>query len=52
MREILETLLEPGPLDDLLESEAPLEQVFGRYAAWNGQAFAIIPMLATRPIRV
>jgi hypothetical protein len=50
--ETLETLLEPGPLDDLLESEAPLEQVFGRYAAWNGQAFPIVPMLETLAIRV
>jgi hypothetical protein len=48
----LETLLEPGPLDDLLESEAPLEPVFGRYAAWNGQAFPIVPMLETLAIRV
>lgn len=50
--EAIETLLEPGPLDDLLESEAPLEQVFGRYAAWNGQAFPIVPMLETLAIRV
>ncbi len=50
--ETIETLLEPGPLDDLLESEAPLEQVFGRYAAWNGQAFPIVPMLETLAIRV
>jgi hypothetical protein len=50
--ETLETLLEPGPLDDLLDSEAPLEQVFGRYAAWNGQAFPIVPMLETLAIRV
>ncbi len=50
--ETIETLLEPGPLDDLLESEAPLEPVFGRYAAWNGQAFPIIPMLETLAIRV
>jgi hypothetical protein len=50
--ETLETLLEPGPLDDLLESEASLEQVFGRYAAWNGQAFPIVPMLETLAIRV
>jgi hypothetical protein len=50
--ETLETLLEPGPLDDLLESEAPLEPVFGRYAAWNGQAFPIVTMLETLAIRV
>jgi len=50
--ETIETLLEPGPLDDFLESEAPLEQVFGRYAAWNGQAFPIVPMLETLAIRV
>ena len=50
--ETIETLLEPGPLDDLLESEAPLEPVFGRYAAWNGQAFPIVPMLGTLAIRV
>ena len=50
--ETIETLLEPGPLDDLLESEALLEQVFGRYAAWNGQAFSIVPMLETLAIRV
>lgn len=50
--ETIETLLEPGPLDDLLESEAPLEPVFGRYAAWNGQAFPIVPMLETLAIRV
>lgn len=50
--ETIETLLEPGPLDDLLESRAPLEQVFGRYAAWNGQAFPIVPMLETLAIRV
>jgi hypothetical protein len=49
---IIETLLELGPLDDLLESETPLEQVFGRYAAWNGQAFPIVPMLETLAIRV
>jgi hypothetical protein len=50
--ETIETLLEPSPLDDLLESEAPLEPVFGRYAAWNGQAFPIVPMLETLAIRV
>jgi hypothetical protein len=50
--ETIETLLEPGSLDDLLESEAPLEPVFGRYAAWNGQAFPIVPMLETLAIRV
>ncbi len=50
--ETIETLLEPGPLDDLLESEAPLEQVFGRYTAWNGQAFPVVPMLETLAIRV
>ncbi len=50
--ETIETLLEPGPLVDLLESEALLEQVFGRYAAWNGQAFPIVPMLETLAIRV
>ncbi len=50
--ESIETLLETSPLDDLLESEAPLEQVFGRYAAWNGQAFPIVPMLETLAIRV
>ncbi len=50
--ETIETLLELGPLDDLLESEAPLEQVFGRYAAWHGQAFPIVPMLETLAIRV
>ena len=50
--ETIETLLEPGLLDDLLESEAPLEPVFGRYAAWNGQAFPIVPMLETLAIRV
>src|SRR5258708_25733616 len=52
MRETLETLLEHSPLDDLHESEAPLEQVFGHYAAWNEQAFTVIPMLETLPIRV
>ncbi len=50
--ETLETILELGPLDDLLESEAPLEQVYRRYAAWNGQAFPIVPMLETLAIRV
>jgi hypothetical protein len=50
--ESIETLLEPGPLDDLLESEAPLEPVFRCYAAWNGQAFPIVPMLETLAIRV
>ena len=40
------------PLDDLLESEAPLEPVFGCYAAWNGQAFPIVPMLETLAFRV
>jgi hypothetical protein len=50
--ETIEALLELGPLDDLLESEAPLEPVFGRYAAWNGQAFPIVPMLETLAIRV
>jgi hypothetical protein len=50
--ETIETLLEPGPLDDLLESEVPLDQVFGRYAAWHGQAFPIVPMLETLAIRV
>jgi hypothetical protein len=50
--ETIETLLEPGPLDDLLESEAPLEHVFGRHAAWNGQAFPIVPMRETLAIRV
>ncbi|HLG75495.1 MAG TPA: hypothetical protein VKX46_03730 [Ktedonobacteraceae bacterium] len=50
--ESIETLLETSPLDDLLESEAPLEQVFGRYAAWNGQALPIVPMLETLAIRV
>jgi hypothetical protein len=50
--ETLETLLEPGTLDDLLETEASLETVFGRYAAWNGQAFPIVPMLETLAIRV
>jgi hypothetical protein len=50
--EAIETLLELGPLDDLLESEAPLEPMFGRYAAWNGQAFHIVPMLETLAIRV
>jgi hypothetical protein len=50
--ETLEILLEPGLLDDLLESGEPLEQVFGRYAAWNGQAFPIVPMLETLAIRV
>ena len=43
----LEVLLEPGTLDDLLENEGPLESVFGRYAAWNGQAFPIVSMLDT-----
>jgi hypothetical protein len=50
--ETIETLLEPGPLDDLLESEVSLDPVFGRYAAWNGQAFPIVPMLETLAIRV
>ena len=50
--ETLETLLEPGFLDDLLESEAPLKPAFGCYAAWNGQAFPIVPMLETLAIRV
>ncbi len=50
--ETIETLLEPGHLDDLLESEASLEPVFGRYAAWNGQAFPIVPMEETLAIRV
>ena len=35
--ETIETLLVTDPLDDLLESEAPLEQVFGRYAAGMGR---------------
>jgi hypothetical protein len=50
--ESIETLLETGPLDDLLESEAPLEPVLGRYVAWDGQAFPIVPMLETLAIRV
>jgi len=50
--ENLEVLLEPGALDDLLEKKAELSPVFGRYAAWNGQAFPIVPMLDTLAIRV
>ncbi len=50
--ETIETLLEPGPLDDLLECDAPLEPVFGRYTAWNGQAFPVVPMLETLASRV
>jgi hypothetical protein len=50
--EYLEVLLEPGTLDDLLESDAELSPVFGRYAAWNGQAFPVVPMLETLTIRV
>lgn len=50
--ETIETLLEPAFMDDLLESGASLEAVFGRYAAWNGQAFPIVPMLDTLAIRV
>ncbi len=50
--ETLETLLEPGPLDDPLESEVQLELVFGRYTTWNGQAFPILPMLETLAIQL
>ena len=50
--EMLEPLLEPAQLDDLLESKADLSQVFGRYAAWNGCAFPIVPMRDTLAIRV
>jgi hypothetical protein len=50
--ETLEPLLEPAQLDDLLDSKGDLSQVFGRYAAWNGYAFPIVPMLDTLAIRV
>jgi len=50
--EILEPLLEPGTLDDLLASDASLDDVFGRYVVWNGHAFPIVPMLDTLAIRV
>lgn len=49
---VLEPLIETGPLDDLLESGADLTSLFGKYAAWNGQAFPIVPMLDTLAIRV
>ena len=49
---VLELLLEPAQLDDLLESKADLSPVFGRYAAWNGRSFPIVPMRETLAIRV
>ncbi len=48
----LDPLLEPAQLDDLLESGADLAPVFGRYAAWNGVAFPIVPLRDTLAIRV
>lgn len=50
--ENLEVLLELGDLDDLLDKNAELLPVFGRYAAWKRQAFPIVPMLDTLAIRV
>jgi hypothetical protein len=50
--ESLEILLERGNLDDMLENEVPLEQVFGRYADWNAQAFPVVPLRDSLAIRV
>ena len=36
----------------MVREEAPLEPVFEHYAAWNGQAFPIVPMEETLAIRV